>query len=138
MGHPHPDIAVAVSAGLLSYGSPGSGGRQPIAYAGQRPFRVPNAQVRGRRPVVAILDTGCGQHEWFDGGVVKRSVTLDGFAIGRTGAATDPEVHDDLVGPFDGSVDRIAGHGTFIAGLVHQACPDATILAWRGIEPRRH
>ena len=39
--------------------------------------------------------------------------------------STDPEVHDDLVGPFDGSVDRIAGHGTFIAGLVHQACPDA-------------
>ena len=37
-------------------------------------------------------------------------------------------------GPLDGSVDRIAGHGTFIAGLVHQVCPDATILAWRGIE----
>ena len=25
----------------------------------------------------------------------------------------------------------MAGHGTFIAGLVHQACPDADIVAWR-------
>ena len=42
-------------------------------------------------------------------------------------------MHGDLTGPFDGSVDRIAGHGTFIAGLVHQVCPDAEILAWRAI-----
>ena len=63
---------------------------------------------------------------------------LDGYGIGHTDPATDPEVHEDLVGPFDGSVDRIAGHGTFIAGLVHQCCPDATILAWRASTPPRH
>jgi serine protease len=64
---------------------------------------------------------------------VKTDVKLRGHAIGYTDPATDPELHGDIGGPFDGSLDRIAGHGTFIAGLVHQACPDATILSWRGI-----
>jgi len=36
---PHPDNASAVSPALSSYGAPGSGGRQPIAYAGRRPSR---------------------------------------------------------------------------------------------------
>ncbi len=30
----------------------------------------------------------------------------------------------------------LAGHGTFIAGLVHQACPDADILSWRVVPAR--
>ena len=28
-------------------------------------------------------------------------------------------------------IDPLSGHGTFIAGLVRQACPDADILSWR-------
>ncbi len=32
-------------------------------------------------------------------------------------------------------IDPVAGHGTFIAGLVHQACPDAEILSWRIVPP---
>jgi subtilisin family serine protease len=83
--------------------------------------------------VVAVLDTGCYPHYWFDGGVVRTDVKLRGHVIGYTDPATDPELHGDIGGPFDGSLDRIAGHGTFIAGLVHQACPDAQILSWRGI-----
>jgi serine protease len=39
----------------------------------------------------------------------------------------------DLVGPLDGGLDYIAGHGTFIAGLIRQTCPDAQILAIRVI-----
>jgi hypothetical protein len=135
---PHPDVASAVSAGLVSYGSPGGGGRQPIGYAGPAPHRRRDRDIRGRRPVVAILDTGCFPHAWFgsrdgDRAVVRTDLDLDGYPIGDTDPATDIEVHGDLTGPFDGSVDRIAGHGTFIAGLVHQACPDAEILSWRAI-----
>jgi hypothetical protein len=130
---PHPDNSSDASAGLLSYGQPGFGGRQPIAYAGPRPTRYANSAIKGRRPVVAILDTGCYPHYWFDGGVVKTDVKLRGHAIGYTDPATDPELHGDLGGPFVGSLDRSGGHGTFCAGLVHQACPDAQILAWRGI-----
>jgi len=64
-------------------------------------------------------------------------VKLYGHHIGDSDPATDPERHGDLNGPFDGSIDRIAGHGTFLAGLVHQACPDAQILSWRGIPADR-
>jgi subtilisin family serine protease len=35
------------------------------------------------------------------------------------------------VGPLDGVIDLLSGHGTFICGLVHQHCPDADILSWR-------
>ena len=40
----------------------------------------------------------------------------------------------DHVGALDGDIDPLAGHGTFIAGLVHQACPDADIVAWRVVD----
>lgn len=82
--------------------------------------------------MVALLDTGCAPHYWLTG-VVRTDVKLDGHAIGYTGADSNPELNGDLVGPFDGEIDRVAGHGTFLAGLVHQACPDADILAWRGV-----
>jgi len=135
---PHPDQGSSVSRGLQTYGVPGSGGRQPIAYLGPKPARFTDTEIKGRRPVVAILDTGCfADHFWFDRGdqgrVVTTDLKLDHHEIGHTDEATDPELHGDLVGPFDGSVDRVAGHGTFISGLVHQACPDAEIVSWRGI-----
>jgi hypothetical protein len=80
--------------------------------------------------VVAVLDTGCGAHPWL-APVVNHTVTLDGQPIGYVDDATDPERWPDQVGPLDGGIDEYAGHGTFICGLVHQACPDADILAWR-------
>ena len=92
-----------------------------------------DGDVRGRRPVVAILDTGCVRTRGSRAGRRGPTAKLDGYGIGHTDPTTDIEVHGDLTGPFDGSVDRIAGHGTFIAGLVHQACPDAEILSWRAI-----
>ena len=51
--------------------------------------------------------------------------------IGYTDDETDPEKWFDQVGPLDGGIDALSGHGTFIAGLIHQACPDADIVAWR-------
>lgn len=80
--------------------------------------------------MVAILDTGCAPHPWLDG-VVTTTAALDGSPIGYVDAATDPDLVGDLAGPLDGSIDPLSGHGTFIAGLVHQGCPDADILSWR-------
>jgi subtilisin family serine protease len=80
--------------------------------------------------VVGVLDTGCGEHPWLTP-VVNHSVMLDGSPIGYLDDPTDPEKWPDQVGPLDGGIDEYAGHGTFICGLVHQACPDADILAWR-------
>jgi serine protease len=80
--------------------------------------------------VVAILDTGCGKHPWLDQ-VVRRGIELDGQPIGYVDDQTDPEKWPDQVGALDGVIDELSGHGTFICGVIHQACPDADILAWR-------
>ena len=109
---------------------PGSGGRQPIAYAGPAPVRRKDDAIAGRRPVVATLDTGCGTHDWLKH-VVTAGPGLDGEDIGYTDDETDPEKWFDQVGALDGGIDTLAGHGTFIAGLIHQACPDADIVTWR-------
>lgn len=43
----------------------------------------------------------------------------------------NPEVYPDLFGPLDGELDPVAGHGTFIAGIVRQVAPDADLLGIR-------
>jgi subtilisin family serine protease len=101
-----------------------------MAYVGPQPTRRPDDAIVGRRPVVATLDTGCGKHPWLVG-VVKPGPALDGAPIGYVDDPSDPEKWFDQVGPLDGGIDPLSGHGTFIAGLVHQACPDADIVAWR-------
>jgi subtilisin family serine protease len=118
---------------VMSYAFPGSGGRQPVAYVGPRPRRRQDKEIKGRRPVVAVLDTGCGEHPWLTR-AVKRGVTaVSGEAIGFADTQSDPEIYPDQVGPLDGVIDVYSGHGTFICGLVHQACPDADILVWRAV-----
>ena len=79
---------------------------------------------------MATLDTGCGEHPWLDG-VVRTDVKLGSQPIGYVDDETDPEKWFDQFGALDGAIDPLAGHGTFIAGLIHQACPDADIVAWR-------
>ena len=56
---------------------------------------------------------------------------IDGQPIGYVDDPTNAEKWFDQVGPLDGGIDPLAGHGTFIAGLIHQACPDADIISWR-------
>ena len=80
--------------------------------------------------MVATLDTGCGKHPWLVP-VAAAGPALDGTPIGYVDEATDPEIWFDQVGALDGGIDPLAGHGTFIAGLIHQACPDADIVYWR-------
>lgn len=115
---------------IVAYQLPGSGGRQPVSYVGPRPHRHDDRKIVNRRPVVAVLDTGCGQHPWLDR-AVKTDVRLNGAPIGFSDPQTNPEIYPDQVGPLDGGIDPYSGHGTFICGLIHQACPDADILAWR-------
>ena len=107
---------------------PGWGGRQPVAYVG--PAAAPLEEVpdpaagrghprhRLRRAPLARP----GGREGHQG---------DGQTIGYDDPVTDPETFGDLPGQLDGVIDPLSGHGTFISGLVHQACPDADLLVWR-------
>jgi subtilisin family serine protease len=74
-----------------------------------------------------VVDTGIGAHPWFDSSnVVIRDAEVDGHPIGTytdDEPATEPELATELA-PY-------VGHGTFIAGVVHQVCPDAAILPVR-------
>lgn len=115
------------TGGMSGYAFPGFGGRQPVAYTGPGPVR---SGAKAPRPVVAVLDTGCGIHPWFGGDVLVSAGELGG-TIGIDDPASDPETHPALGDPLNGVLDPAAGHGTFIAGIVLQACPDARILPVR-------
>jgi len=124
--------------GIDSYGEPGSGGRQVVSYVGPPPVRTATLSKRGRRPVVAVLDTGCGAHEWLPDDVVTRYPQLDRKVIGLADRETDPELTGDLAGPFDGALDESAGHGTFIAGIIRQVCPEADVISVRVADSEGH
>ena len=52
------------SAGPESYGHPGTGGLEVVTYVGAEPVARHKTQDGGRRPVVVVIDTGCGEHPW--------------------------------------------------------------------------
>jgi hypothetical protein len=125
---------VSEEEAISDYGRPGSGGRQPVAWLGPPPARHHDDELPGRRPVVAILDNGCGRHPWL-ANVVRPEPMLGYDVIGHSEPDTNPEVWSVDGLPLDDSVDAVAGHGTFMAGLVHMFCPDASVVAVRVVEP---
>jgi hypothetical protein len=108
------------------YGQSGRGGRAPVAYLGPPPRREPT--LGPRRPVVAILDMGCGEHEWLPpaGGPVDRTPALDGTRIGLAGSGMEAPFAG---GALDGRLHWAYGHSTFICGLLRQICPDADVIS---------
>lgn len=113
--------------------------RFPATFPGAAPVRAADGSTPLLtwdgidRPVVAVLDTGIGQHPWFDGSgsVVLRDAALDGQPIGTY---PEDDVDAEREGRRDGQashLDPFAGHGTFIAGVIHQTCPDAALLPVR-------
>lgn len=139
------DDRVRVSLDHVVTGHRNNGGfadpdkRAPATYPGSAPVRSadgtsPLKTVDGTdRPVIAILDTGIGKHPWFDepGTVVLRDATLDDRPIGTY---PEEDIDAEREGRRDGQaspLDPYAGHGTFIAGILHQVCPDAALLPVR-------
>jgi hypothetical protein len=79
---------------------------EPLPIWLSAPRRRPIEQVPGgRRPVVAILDTGVADHDWFRG----------------------PDA--DPILTHLGTTTWTSGHGTFVAGLIRQHAPDARVLS---------
>ncbi len=124
----NPFKANAATVGIDSYATVGFGGLQPVTFLGTEPSpRHPDATP----PIVAVFDTGIGHHPWLDGVVVEPRLS-SGEPIGLDpDSATDPEEQPSVAEPLDGIFDDAAGHGTFIAGIIRQECPDARILAVR-------
>jgi hypothetical protein len=90
-------------------GGPGSTVRQaPLPAA--LPLRT-NQRGDGRGVRIAVLDTGMFEHEWLSG--VERA----------------PDSDDVWDVERDGYGDAEAGHGTFIAGLILQVAPAASVYA---------
>lgn len=124
--------------GINAYGRAGYGGRIPVALALTPAPRRPVAGG-GRRPVVAVLDSGAGEHPWLSREVVsvrnsvQEAVIAASIAsVGRTGPAiTTPQDGPAVDDPLVGTLTSHFGHGTFIAGLLRQLAPDADIQVVR-------
>jgi len=145
----------ATDSYLFSGGDP----RTPVAVALDAPRRRPAGECQaeyGRRPVIAVLDTGLRAHPWLDvtGNPGGYEVAADGFvavdhaiqdAVRRTGerarqdgdrqrqVVRDPWDAPAAENPLVGELGPALGHGTFIAGIVRQVAPDARVLAVRVI-----
>ncbi|TCO65165.1 subtilase family protein [Actinocrispum wychmicini] len=74
--------------------------------------RPPSPETWHPPVTVAVLDTGLDPHPWFAG---RRWLSEWGL---------QPEVLDN---DLDGTPDRQAGHGTFVAGIVIQNAPGVTL-----------
>src|SRR6478736_2099383 len=111
---------------LQEYSVPGRGGRMPVALA------LPDPRLRARpvdrNPVVVVPDTAIAAHPWFtDGEGLLRLELKDGRLVPvKNPKPVDPPI--SVPAPAE-PVGLLQGHATFIAGLVRQGCPEATILS---------
>ena len=84
--------------------------------------------------MVAILDTGVAGHFWFDESsedpfVIRFRYDAHSGRVEPADENTGGEPFPNLIDPLEGLVDPFFGHGTFIAGLIQQICPDARVLS---------
>ncbi len=140
-----------------SYMVGGEDARLPVELCLDAPAREPAdaATARwGRNPVIAVLDTGLRAHPWLgvrrQGGgydvdpgasvmidqAMQDAVYAHSKALADAGdqprkLIKDPWDRPVTADPLVGELDTHTGHGTFIAGIVRQATPDANVLAVR-------
>jgi hypothetical protein len=142
-----------------SYTFSGGDTRTPVTVLLDPPDRG-SAGECGRRPVVAVLDTGVRAHPWLDvrpnphGGGYDTDPNHDGdgftsvdlgiqqaiLAEGSKARAAGDRLRQLIRNPWDtpvaadplvGELDTDTGHGTFISGIVRQIAPKAKVLALR-------
>jgi len=157
-GGPGSSDDVAGPSSTDSYLFSGGDARTPVAVVMEPPARRSAGRCAsdyGRRPVLALLDTGARVHDWLD--VQKKpggdySTISDGFIAvddglqaairgeGQHAASSGDRPRLVIKDPWDGPVsdypligelDTEMGHLTCEAGIVRQVAPDARVLAVR-------
>ena len=141
-----------------SYLFSGGDTRTPVAVLVDPPGRELPPEY-GRRPVVAVLDTGVRAHPWLDvapgpgGGYdtdphhdgdgfieidhdIQKAILLEGEQAEASGDQPRQVIRhpwDTPVSadPLIGELGPALGHGTFIAGIVRQVAPRARVLSIR-------
>ena len=150
--------SVTGPASTDSYLFSGGDTRTPVTVLLDPPERELPAGY-GRRPVVAVLDTGVRAHPWLDvepapgGGYdtdphhdgdgfieidhdIQKAILLEGEQAEASGDQPRQVIRhawDTPVStdPLIGELGPALGHGTFIAGIVRQVAPRARVLAIR-------
>jgi Subtilase family len=129
--------------------------RIPVAVCLDPPERRDGVPEHGRRPVVAVLDTGIREHPWLDvakdgdgyktdqsNGFVMIDPAMQGIIraegeAAETGGDRPRQVIEHAwdqpvtADPLIGELDTDTGHCTFISGIVRQVASDARVLAIR-------
>jgi len=134
----------------------------PVAVLLDAPARMLAADIAnkyGRRPVVAVLDTGVRAHPWLNvearpgGGYdtdpdnngdgfteidddIQKAIRAEGEHAESSGDTPRQVIRHPwdtpvTANPLIGELGPAEGHGTFIAGIVRQVVPDARVLAIR-------
>ncbi len=145
-----------------SYLFSGGDTRTPVAVLLDAPARMLAADIAnkyGRRPVVAVLDTGVRAHPWLNvearpgGGYdtdpdnngdgfteidddIQKAIRAEGEHAESSGDTPRQVIRHPwdtpvTANPLIGELGPAEGHGTFIAGIVRQVVPDARVLAIR-------
>jgi hypothetical protein len=149
---------LGVDAAVLKSYMYAGGSRTPVEVALDAPTRKPDSvcvSEYGRRPVIAVLDTGVRAHPWLnvtalghdkyatedDGFVQVEQDIQDAIYAHDEQAAAAGDRHRRLIrdpwdtpatlDPLTGELAPYTGHGTFIAGIYRQIVPDATVLSIR-------
>lgn len=130
---------VSVSPNHVFFGLPSHSGKPAGAPSEATMRDIPPADAAGKRtghpPVVTILDTGIDvdHASWRDAIFPDLGIAALGDYTRKgviAGVAPDPAD----VNPADRALDWEAGHGTFIAGIVGQIAPDASIEVRRVLD----
>ncbi len=157
-GLPGNDTGVGGPTSTDSYLFNGGDARTPVAVCLEAPRRLPLRECKkkyGRRPVVAVLDTGIREHWWLDvkakagGGYqtepdgfvatdekIQEAIRREGEHAAQHGDRPRQVIKDAwdtpvAANPLMGELDTDTGHCIFISGIVRQVAPDARVLAIR-------
>jgi hypothetical protein len=125
----HPFSAGTTVGGKFFFKGAGKKSGHGLGWVPAPDEEMPQAPARnenGPHPVIALLDSGVQRHEWF-GADHGASFVQDADGLD---CWSSPVLADDPPGP-SRPIGTHWGHGTFIAGLLRQAAPQAQVLSMR-------